>query len=158
MEDISERKLAEEALEESEKRYRMLFEHAAEGIMVLDLQSGKFKFANPAICKMLGYKAKELTTMGVKDIYPRKELKRVLRKFSEQIEGEKRLAQNIPCLRKDGSLIYVNINSTRVVLDGVECNVGFFSGYYKKSNGRRSIARKRRKISKYSDQYGRRIF
>ncbi len=132
MEDISERKLAEEALEESEKRYRMLFEHAAEGIMVLDLQSGKFKFANPAICKMLGYTAKELTTMGVKDIYPRKELKRVLRKFSEQIEGEKRLAQNIPCLRKDGSLIYVNINSTRVMLDGAECNVGFFQDITKR--------------------------
>ncbi|MBW2411988.1 MAG: PAS domain S-box protein [Deltaproteobacteria bacterium] len=132
VEDISDRRLAEEALEESEKRYRMLFEHAAEGIMVLDLQSGKFRFANPAICKMLGYTAKELTTMGVKDIYPRKELKRVLRKFSEQIEGEKRLAQNIPCLRKDGTLIYVNINSTRVVLDGVECNVGFFQDITKR--------------------------
>lgn len=132
VEDISDRKLAEEALEESEKRYRMLFERGAEGIMVLDLQSGKFKFANPAICKMLGYTAKELTTMGVKDIYPRKELKRVLRKFSEQIEGEKRLAQNIPCLRKDGTLIYVNINSTRVVLDGVECNVGFFQDITKR--------------------------
>ena len=132
VEDISERKLAEEALEESEKRYRMLFEHAAEGIMVLDLDSGKFKFANPAICKMLGYTAKELTNMGVKDIYPRKELKRVLRKFNEQIEGEKRLAQNIPCLRKDGTLIYVNINSTRVVLDGVECNVGFFQDITKR--------------------------
>ena len=132
VEDISERKLAEEALEESEKRYRMLFEHAAEGIMVLDLRTGKFRFANPAICKMLGYTAKELTNMGVKDIYPRKELKRVLRKFNAQIEGEKRLAQNIPCLRKDGTLIYVNINSTRVVLDGVECNVGFFQDITKR--------------------------
>lgn len=132
VEDISEHKLAEEALEESEKRYRMLFEHAAEGIMVLDLQSGKFRFANPAICKMLGYTAKELTTMGVKDIYPRKKLRRVLRKFYAQIEGEKRLAQNIPCLRKDGTLIYVNINSTRVVIDGVECNVGFFQDITKR--------------------------
>ena len=132
VEDVSERKLAEEALEESEKRYRMLFEHGAEGIMVLDLHFGKFRYANPAICKMLGYTARELTAMSVKDIYPRKELKRVLRKFSAQTEGEKRLAQNIPCLRKDGTLIYVNINSTRVVLDGAECNVGFFQDITKR--------------------------
>jgi len=126
VEDISERKLAKEALEESEKRYRMLFEHAAEGIMVLDLKSRRFRYANPAICKMLGYTEKELSNMGVKDIYPKTDLKRVLRKFKAQTEGEKRLAQNIPCLRKDGSLIYVNINSTRIVMDGIECNIGFF--------------------------------
>jgi len=132
VEDISERKLAKEALEESEKQYRMLFEHAAEGIMVLDLNTRKFRFANPAICKMLGYTVKELTTMGVKDIYPRKELKRVLGKFKAQTEGEKRLAQNIPCLRKDGTLIYVNINSTRLVIDGAECNIGFFQDITKR--------------------------
>lgn len=126
VEDITERKLAKEALEESEKRYRMLFEHAAEGIMVLDLKSRKFRYANPAICKMLGYTEKELSDMGVKNIYPKTDLERVLRKFRAQSEGEKRLAQNIPCLRKDGSLIYVNINSTRIVMDGIECNIGFF--------------------------------
>jgi PAS domain S-box-containing protein len=81
---------------------------------------------------MLGYTVKELTTMGVKDIYPRKELKRVLRKFKAQTEGEKRLAQNIPCLRKDGTLIYVNINSTRVMIDGAECNIGFFQDISKR--------------------------
>jgi PAS domain S-box-containing protein len=132
VEDISERKFAKEALEESEKRYRLLFEHAAEGILVVDLQTRKFKFANPAICKMLGYTEKELTNLGVKDLYPKEDLMRVLRKFEAQTQGEKRLAQNIPCLRKDGTKIYVNINSTLVVIDGAECNVGFFQDITKR--------------------------
>jgi PAS domain S-box-containing protein len=132
IEEITERKMAQRALTESENRYRMLFEHAAEGILVLDLTAGNFRYANPAICKMLGYTESEFANMGVKHLYPRKDLKRVLRKFSAQTVGEKRLAQNIPCLRKDGTLIYVNINSTRVVIDGIECNIGFFQDISKR--------------------------
>lgn len=148
VEDITERKFAEQALMESEKRYRMLFEHAAEGILVLDLSAGKFRYANPAICKMLGYTEKELVNMGVKHIYPRKDLKRVLRKFSAQTEGEMRLAQNIPCLRKDGTIIYVNINSTRIMIDGIECNIGFFQDITKRVEAEEAL---RESEEKYRD-------
>ena len=53
--DITDRKKAEEALRESEERYRVLFEGAAEGILVADIETKKLCFANPAICKMFGY-------------------------------------------------------------------------------------------------------
>jgi PAS domain S-box-containing protein len=125
VEDITERKRAEKALEESEKRYRMLFEHAAEGILVVDVKTRKFRYANPAICKMLLYTEEELTRMVIEDIHPKEELKRVLGEFKAQTRGEKRLAQNVPCVRKDGTIIYVNINSTQVLIDGIECNVAF---------------------------------
>lgn len=126
MEDISERKQAKKALAESESRYWMLFEHAAEGILAVDINSGKILYANPAICKMLGYFEKELTNMVVRDIHPKEKLRRVLNEFRAMKQGENRLAQNIPCVRKDGTRIYANINSTQVVIDGFECIVGFF--------------------------------
>jgi two-component system cell cycle sensor histidine kinase/response regulator CckA len=132
MEEITGLKQAKEALEESEKLYRMLFEHAAEGILVFDLTSGKFKYANPAVCKMLDYTEEELINMGIEDIHPKEDLKRVLRKFKDQTPGEKRLVQNIPCMRKDRSQIYVNINSTQVLIEGRECNVGFLQDITKR--------------------------
>jgi len=125
IEDISASKRAKRALAESEKRYRMLFEHAAEGILVTDVNSRKFMYANPSICKMLEYSEAELTKLGIEDIHPKSDLMRVLRQFKEMSQGEKRLTQNVKCVRKDGTMIYVNINSTRALLDGRECNIGF---------------------------------
>jgi methyl-accepting chemotaxis protein len=50
-----------EALKESEKRYRDLFDGAAEGILVAEAATKRFRYANPAICRMLGYSEAVLT-------------------------------------------------------------------------------------------------
>ena len=126
MVDITEHKKAKEALAESEKKYRMLFESSAEGILVAQIADQKFKYANHAICDMLGYGPQELTRMGVHDIHPEEDLPYVLDAFKALARGEKKLAENIPCLRKDGTKIFVNINSTIMEIDGIECNVGLF--------------------------------
>jgi PAS domain S-box-containing protein len=118
---------AEEALRASEERYRMLFEGAAEGILVADIESKQFKYANPAICRMLGYTVEELTRLGVADIHPKKMIDSVASDFEAQARHEKILASEIPCLRKDGSVLYANIATTPVVIDGRTCNVGFFT-------------------------------
>jgi len=134
MEDTTEREQAKKALEESENRHRMLFEHAAEGIVVVDITSGKIRYANPAFCNMLGYSEKELTNMLVRQIHPKEELKRVFSEFKAMTRGENRLAQNIPCVRKDGNRIYANINSTQMVIDGIEYNVGFLQDITQRVN------------------------
>ncbi|MBU4233819.1 MAG: PAS domain S-box protein, partial [Proteobacteria bacterium] len=58
-EDISERKLAEEALKRLHHHHQLILSSASEGILGLDLE-GKHVFVNPAAAKMLGYEAEEL--------------------------------------------------------------------------------------------------
>jgi PAS domain S-box-containing protein len=125
--DITERKRAEEELRVSEERYKTLFEAAAEGILVADIESKQFKYANPAVCRMLGYTAEELTRLGVADIHPKEALDHVVAEFEAQARGEKALAPEIPCLRKDGSVLYADIITAPVVIEGRQCNVGFFT-------------------------------
>ena len=125
--DITERKRTETSLRDSEARYRVLFEGAAEGILVADIETKKFLFANTAICKLLGYSQGELTAMGVTDIHPKESLAHVLSAFEAQARREFSIAPVLPCLRKDGTVINADINTASIVIDGRQCNVGFFT-------------------------------
>jgi len=58
--DISERKRAEKAVEASETRYRLLFETATEGILILDGSTGEITDVNPFLTDVLGYYPVEL--------------------------------------------------------------------------------------------------
>ena len=125
--DITARKRIEAALRESEKKFRGLFQGAAEGILVSTIETKKFVYANPAVCRMLGYTEEELVRLGVSDIHPQQDLERVGAAFMAQVHGEKTLAPALPCLRKDGTTIYADINASRLVVDGEDCSVGFFT-------------------------------
>ena len=114
--DITERKRAEEALQESEERYRTLFENAQVGIY-RTAPDGRILAANPALIRMLGYSSfdelavRNLEQDGFEPDYPRS-------RFKEQIErdGEVRGIESA-WTRRDNSVILVRENA-RVVRGG----------------------------------------
>ncbi len=117
-----------DALVESEKRYRDLFDGAAEGILVAELESKHIRYANPAICSMLGYQEPQLTSMSMLDLYPRDELTRILTLFETQNRQDgKIMVADLPCLTSSGALIYADVKATLVDFGGVRCNLGFFT-------------------------------
>ena len=61
--DITERKRADAALRESEERFRGVFQHAATGIVIRDMEE-RFLSCNPAYTKMLGYSEEELRALA----------------------------------------------------------------------------------------------
>nr|CBX27285.1 hypothetical protein N47_I07050 [uncultured Desulfobacterium sp.] len=111
----------------SEARYRTLFEGAAEGILIIEMENRTFQYANPAICKMLGYTQDELKKMGVMDIHTESDSGRVISEFEVLERQNGGLATNIPCLRKDGTIIYADFNTTLTSIDGIPCHVGFIT-------------------------------
>jgi PAS domain S-box-containing protein len=66
--DITERKLWEKAVNESEERFRRAFETSRDGLLLLDKQTGNILNANPAATKMLGYSGEELLEKNLKDV------------------------------------------------------------------------------------------
>ncbi|MBF0502469.1 MAG: PAS domain S-box protein [Candidatus Riflebacteria bacterium] len=117
--DISDQK-------DSEVRFRTVFENAIDGIMIADPAQKKNIEANKAISDMLGYSRDELLKLRVEDMHPREDLSRILDLFERQVRGEISLAPDIPMLKKDGSVIYCDVNSTSAVLGGKQCLVGIF--------------------------------
>ncbi|MCU0914118.1 MAG: PAS domain S-box protein [Planctomycetes bacterium] len=67
--DITERKSLEDALRESETRFRSVVEQAGDGFELLDEQ-GRFVDMNSATCRALGYTKEELLGLSVSDINP----------------------------------------------------------------------------------------
>ena len=124
--DITEAKEAENALQASESRYRVLFESSPDGILIANIETKCFTHANPSICRMLGYTPEELRTLGVADVHPQDQLAHVIAEFEALGRGDKTVAASIPCLRKDGTVFLADISVGKAVLGGIACNVGFF--------------------------------
>jgi len=69
IEDITERKNAQEALRASEERYRAITENASDAIISLD-ENDRIQFANPATTHIFGYREEELTGLPISGLLP----------------------------------------------------------------------------------------
>jgi diguanylate cyclase (GGDEF)-like protein/PAS domain S-box-containing protein len=92
MNDITEHKQAEEALHESEKRYRTILENIQEGYFEIDL-AGNFTFFNDSMCRIFGYSKEKLMGMNNRQYTDEETAKKVFQEFNkvyntrEPIEG-----------------------------------------------------------------------
>ncbi|MDQ3704245.1 MAG: PAS domain S-box protein [Chloroflexota bacterium] len=113
-EDITERKKAEEALRESEQRFRAMFEGAAIGTALVDLD-GHYIKANPALERMLGYGSDELRNIRLADITHTDDLQRCVEPFTQLVGGHKdfyHIEQRFVC--RDGSVTWANLTMSLV--------------------------------------------
>ena len=113
--DKREREIAEEALLESEERFRDLVEGSIQGTFIS--QNGKFEFANQSAADILGYDAPQdiLALSGSTEATAPHERDRLARYSQARLRGEE--APNYyeyQGLRKDGSLVWLE-NQVRVV-------------------------------------------
>jgi len=79
--DITVRKRAEEALRQSEERYRTILEEMEEGYYEVDI-AGNFTFVNDAMCRILGYSRDELIGMNYKIYTPKEDGKAVFEAYN----------------------------------------------------------------------------
>ena len=123
VEDITERKQAEKALEQSEKRYRSVVERTADGLFLSDFESNQILETNAALQSMLGYSSEELIRMTLYDfIVDSKENidRNAQRVFEERqsLIGERRYR------RKDGEVIDVEVSASVIPYGGKEVSCG----------------------------------
>ena len=115
--DITDRKRAEEALLESERRYRELFNSISDFIAIHDVE-GRILEVNPAICRAMGYTKQELEGSFISDFVVPKYRKLVLDNYIKAIM-EKGSAEGVFVVRaKDGSRRYLEYSNTLVKKEG----------------------------------------
>ena len=123
--DISDRKRAEQALRDSEERFRGVFEAVKDGIVLADAESLMFVMANPAVCEMLGYTREEILRLGLADIHLVEKPGVVIEAFQRSLR-DLRAPDRLEVKRRDGSTFLAEVHSVPLVLDGRQCLLGVF--------------------------------
>ena len=116
--DVSERKRAEEALRESEERFRRIFDEAPIGAAIVALDY-RFARVNETLCRITGYSAEELTTLTFKDITHPDDLAIDVEQVRRLTVGEiNEYRQEKRYVRKDGAIVWGRL-SVRLIKDAV---------------------------------------
>jgi len=124
--DVTERKRVEESLRASETRFRSIIESSPVGILAADLESRRFLYANPEICRLLGYSERDFATLTAADLAVPEERLESAAGFQNHADGRLRATERT-FRRKDGSPVRVAISSVTMEFDGRPCLVGFFT-------------------------------
>jgi PAS domain S-box-containing protein len=127
-EDITGRKLSEEALRESEVRMSAIMEGAVEGIITID-DRGSVESMNPMVLKIFGYEAGEVIGRNVKMLMPAPYaeahdgyLENYRRSGEKKIIG---IGREVAGLKKDGTVFPMELAVTEVHFDGKRKFAGF---------------------------------
>lgn len=115
--DITLLKQTEEALRESEEKYRILVENANEGICIV--QDGVIKFPNPFMVAISGYSAEELIKTPFLNFIHPEDRDMVIERYTKRLKGE-----NVPStyafkvISKAGDELWVQMNAVPITWDG----------------------------------------
>jgi PAS domain S-box-containing protein len=110
-----QRRAAEEALRESEERYRLLFQHANDAIFLLSSETRRIIDCNDKAAELVGYSPEELRRLTVDRLCPPDERCRV-EDYLTTLEGKGSVSGmcDMHLLRKDGGLVDIEASGVRL--------------------------------------------
>jgi PAS domain S-box-containing protein len=108
--DISGRKQVEEALRESEEKYRTILENIQDGYYEVDL-TGSLTFFNDSLCRLYGYSKDELMGMNYRQYMDKETAKVVYQTYNAVYRtGEPTTTLDWEVIRKDGARRFVQVS------------------------------------------------
>ena len=126
-EEIAEHKRAQEALEESEEKYRTQFEEALDAIFIADVETGTLIDCNQAGAELVGRAKWELIGKSQRILHPPEEVEgEVSNSFKQHLNGEKGQTLETQVITKDGKTRDVSVKANILELKGKKVLQGTF--------------------------------
>ncbi len=105
------------AISESEEKYRLLFQNHPNPMWVYDSETLRFLMINDAAVQQYGFSRQEFLSMTIKDIRPPEDVEKLMQKVAEVSDGIDH-AGIWRHLKKDGTLIFVEITTHSLLFEG----------------------------------------
>ena len=148
--DITERKQAETALQESEEKYREVVERANDGICVI--QDAVFKYVNSRALEIIGYSPGEIVGTSLADYIHPDELAKVLDFYTKRMAGESIPAMyESALLHKDGRRVEVEINAGIITYEGKPANLAIIRDITRRKRSQEEILRRNKELTALND-------
>lgn len=146
--DVTDRVVAQDALQEAEARYRSIFENAAEGIFQA-APDGRYLSVNPALVRMYGYESPEQLMESITHIDPRLYIDPWDREQFIELMERAGVVSNLEyrIYRRDGSAIWVSENARAV--RGDRDNLLYYEGTLEDITQRKAIESELRQQRQY---------
>ena len=124
--DMTERRRAQEALRDSEEKYRGLFERASDGIFLADAETHIILDANRQAERLIGRPRGELIGMPQSKLHPPEHAEYYEEKLRKYVRKGMVLDLQAEVIRKDGGIVPVFISATVVTIHGRQVMQGLF--------------------------------
>lgn len=124
--DISARKRAENAMQQTLAQLETICGGMIEGLLITDIETKRFVRVNASLCRMLGYSEEELLAASIPDIHPPTEVSNDLQRFQAAAEGRVSINEDRPVLRKDGSIFFADITGHQIFYNERPCLLALF--------------------------------
>lgn len=139
--DISDRKSAQQELQETEDKYRMVVENTTEGIVVT--KDGINVFMNSRSPEMLDYTREDLENQPFIDLIHPEDRERAMKNYKDRMTGSDVPNKNhYRFLKKDGSIVHGNVLSVMIEWEGSNANLAFITDITEEVEARENLKRR----------------
>ena len=117
MYDITASKQAEEALRQSEEKFRGIAERSFDMIFMTDTR-GFITYLSPASERIFGYEPQEMVGKNFTNFLVESEIPKAVKRFTEKLQGKKLGVLCLDAKKKDGSRVFIELISSLIIQDG----------------------------------------
>ena len=142
--DITDQKLADEKLKESEEKYRNLFQNSRDAIFIHD-QEGTILEVNQKVLDLFGYSKPEILSLSIVKLYPPHALEKSKWAFN-RISREKSISFEIDFRKKTGEIFPAEVSSSLFEIRGEKVIQGIVRDITERKKGEEALNRSEEKF------------
>jgi PAS domain S-box-containing protein len=155
VEDITERREAEEALRESQRKYQHLFHNLYDAALVADAETGCLLDANARAESLLGRPRSELIGLHFTELHPPGLAQEYRRRFQAHRDPGGAMDYDGEAMRKDGTPVPVRISVSQVTIGGRGCLLALFRDITERKRVEKELERYAERLEALNDELAR---